>query len=131
MHVTDWLPSLVSAAGGDVRRLDPRRFGNLDGVDQWAAITGIAHTSRPPPRTELLHNIEGAAGRGVAVLRVGRYKLLHRMQTARGFDGWCDACNHTAGCWMPPSSGPGAGAAGRRVALGGQLCCYGAPPMRV
>mmetsp|Transcript_27831 Transcript_27831/g.68748 ORF Transcript_27831/g.68748 Transcript_27831/m.68748 type:complete len:150 (-) Transcript_27831:48-497(-) len=41
---------------------------------------------------------------------------------------WCDACNSTSGCWMPPNSGPGAGAEGHTVAQGGQLCCFGAPP---
>lgn len=30
-HVTDWLPTLVSAAGGSINE-------NIDGVDQWSAI---------------------------------------------------------------------------------------------
>ena len=81
------------------------------------------------PRTEILHNIEGVEGSGVAVVRVGAYKLLQRMQVARGFDGWCDMCNHTAGCWIPPNAGPGAGVPnGTTVAFGGQLCCFSAPP---
>ena len=33
IHVTDWLPTLYSAAGGNVKDL-----GHLDGVDQWRAI---------------------------------------------------------------------------------------------
>lgn len=167
-HVTDWLPTLVAAAGSSAAALGPP-FASLDGVDQWAALTsltsltaargvaatagatsaggtvdaagagtaaarsassGLASSSDPSwPRTELLHNIEGVDGTGVGVIRVGQYKLLHRMQSARGFDGWCDVCNRTEGCWMPPDSGPGASAPdGKVVPLGGQLCCYTAPP---
>ena len=50
------------------------------------------------------------------------------MQSARGFDGWCDACNETHGCYMPKGSGPGADKAEHFVDLGGQLCCFAAPP---
>ena len=148
-HVTDWLPTLVTAAGGSITGLDPGRFGKIDGVDQWAALTALStpavSTSGAAsdrgrqlaaasaaaaafPRKDILHNIEGVDGTGVAVLRVGRHKLLHRMQTARGFDGWCDVCNSTNGCWMPKGSGAGAEKGDRVVALGGQLCCFAAPP---
>ena len=126
-HVTDWLPTLVKAANGDVTRLDPKRFGDLDGIDQWAAL--MQHnTAAPFPRTEILHNIEGEHGSSVAVIRSGQYKLLYRMQKGRGFDGWCDACNNTAGCYMPKGSGPGADKEPKTVQLGGQLCCYAGRP---
>ena len=135
-HVTDWLPTLVTAVGGSIHSLDERRFGGLDGVDQWNALialstsptsmSGALRESQSFPRTEILHNIEGVGGTGIAVLRVGRYKLLHRM--ARDFDGWCDACNSTAGCWMPKGSGPGAEQDDKIVPHGGQLCCLAAPP---
>ena len=139
-HVTDWLPTLVGAAGAAAGRLG-EPFAALDGVSHWDALRSVAALDGDPspdgragsslqaPRTELLHNIEGLDGTGVAAIRVGKYKLLHRMQTARGFDGWCDVCNHTEGCWMPPDSGPGAGAPdGKVVPHGGQLCCFAAPP---
>jgi arylsulfatase B len=51
MHVTDWLPTLVSAAGGDPSRL----LGNIDGLDQWASFT---HLNNPSPRKEMLYNID-------------------------------------------------------------------------
>ncbi|XP_046668442.1 arylsulfatase B-like [Homalodisca vitripennis] len=35
IHITDWLPTLYSAAGGDVVDL-----GKIDGVDQWGAMIG-------------------------------------------------------------------------------------------
>ena len=35
LHVTDWLPTLYSAAGGDAAADLP---ADLDGVDQWASL---------------------------------------------------------------------------------------------
>ena len=56
---------------------------------------------------------------------MGRYKLLHRMQLARGFDGWCDVCAAETGCFVPPAAGP---ASNKTIAHGGQLCCFVQPP---
>ena len=69
MHVTDWLPTFVSAAGGSVTSLGPR-FDGIDGVSQWAALTALSRSddggsatpsSKEPqpysgtfPRTEIL-----------------------------------------------------------------------------
>ncbi len=49
--MTDWLPTLYSAAGGD-----PSALGDIDGIDQWPSLVGRqrAHS----PRTEMLYNIE-------------------------------------------------------------------------
>ena len=47
IHVTDWLPTLYSAAGGNVKDL-----GHLDGIDQWRAIK----LQGPSMRTEMLYN---------------------------------------------------------------------------
>jgi arylsulfatase B len=49
MHVTDWLPTLYRAAGGN-----PEELGSLDGFDQWQSLSGIETSS---PRTEMLYNI--------------------------------------------------------------------------
>lgn len=37
IHVTDWLPTLFSAAGGDIGILDP----DLDGIDQWSSLVSV------------------------------------------------------------------------------------------
>ena len=41
MHVTDWLPTLYSAAGGNIADL-----GELDGIDQWSTIRDDKEDSR-------------------------------------------------------------------------------------
>ncbi|KAF6205152.1 hypothetical protein GE061_019319 [Apolygus lucorum] len=46
-HMVDWLPTLNSATGGDA-------LHGLDGVDQWAALTGASDDT---PRNELLVEI--------------------------------------------------------------------------
>ena len=50
VHVTDWLPTLVRAAGGD-----PATLPRLDGVDQWA---GLVRGAGRGPRREMLYNID-------------------------------------------------------------------------
>ncbi|KAF6205185.1 hypothetical protein GE061_019352 [Apolygus lucorum] len=47
-HMTDWLPTLNAAAGGD-------DLPALDGVNQWSAITG---NQTDPPRSEFLVEID-------------------------------------------------------------------------
>ncbi|XP_065306096.2 arylsulfatase J-like [Dermacentor albipictus] len=63
MHITDWLPTLYSAAGGDVERLTP-----LDGFDMWRALT----TGEASPRSEI--NIDRQAGQ--SALRYRNWKLV-------------------------------------------------------
>ncbi len=55
IHVTDWLPTLYSAAGGQVSDLGP-----VDGVDQWEALLSGGESAR----TEMLYNIAPATGLG-------------------------------------------------------------------
>ena len=63
VHVTDWLPTLVSAAGGDPGTLLGH---NIDGVDQWAALRA---GQQQGPRTEMLYNIDPLANGGNAAFR--------------------------------------------------------------
>ncbi|XP_049270278.1 arylsulfatase I [Rhipicephalus sanguineus] len=65
MHITDWLPTLYSAAGGDVKRLGP-----LDGVDMWHSLV----VGKPSPRTEILLNID--ENTRTAALRHRDFKLV-------------------------------------------------------
>ncbi len=53
--MTDWLPTLYSAAGGNSTDL-----GELDGVDQWEAISAGAE----PPRQERTPGGLSGGGRG-------------------------------------------------------------------
>ncbi|GBP53716.1 Arylsulfatase J [Eumeta japonica] len=62
-HVTDWLPTLVSAAGGRVNK-------TLDGINQWSSIT-VNTNSR---RKEVLITIDDEEG--FAAYRRGDYKLV-------------------------------------------------------
>ncbi|XP_012523879.1 arylsulfatase B [Monomorium pharaonis] len=48
-HITDWLPTLYSAAGGNPSDLD-----QLDGIDQWSAIKG----EKTRKRKSILVNIQ-------------------------------------------------------------------------
>lgn len=66
MHISDWLPTLYTAAGGDRTRLPL----NLDGVDQWASIT----LNKPSRRDTVLYNIDEV--RRNAAIRRGAWKLV-------------------------------------------------------
>lgn len=65
MHVSDWLPTLLSAAGANASSLPL-----LDGVDQWPALSRGA----PTRRLELLHNIDDLEK--YAALRRGDWKYV-------------------------------------------------------
>ncbi|XP_038596224.1 arylsulfatase I [Tachyglossus aculeatus] len=97
VHITDWYPTLVSLAGGNVSEAE-----GLDGYDVWQAIS----EGRESPRTEILHNIDPLynhakhgsleGGFGIwntavqASIRVGEWKLL------TGDPGYSD--------WIPPQT---------------------------
>ena len=49
IHVTDWLPTLYRAAGGD-----PSQLKGLDGIDQWDTLT----KGKASARVEMLYNID-------------------------------------------------------------------------
>lgn len=100
MHVTDWLPTLVTGAAGikisKLGRPCPtcnRSIAPLDGVNQWAMLSQGSDTAR----TEALLKFQVADwdrcthhGKlpckypGSAALRMGKWKLLHGSQGSLG-----------------------------------------------
>jgi len=69
-HVTDWLPTLMSAVGrSDL--LSSSSALTLDGVDQWDYLLGNEEDS---PRTQVLLNVDTVTG--ISGIRVGNFKLL-------------------------------------------------------
>ncbi|XP_046674315.1 arylsulfatase B-like isoform X2 [Homalodisca vitripennis] len=77
MHISDWLPTLISAAGGNTSELM-----NIDGVDQWPSMSqGVATT-----RTEVLHNIDDIYGS--SALTVGDWKIVKGTNYKGQWDGW-------------------------------------------
>ncbi|XP_049777019.1 arylsulfatase B-like [Schistocerca cancellata] len=92
MHVTDWLPTLYSAACGDASSL-PR---DLDGVDQWEALVS-GSLSR---RTELLLNADEASE--TAAVRVGDWKLVIGTLQNGSLDGFFGASGREDAARTPP-----------------------------
>ncbi|KAF4517307.1 hypothetical protein B566_EDAN008642 [Ephemera danica] len=72
-HLTDWLPTLFHAAGGNVRELT-----GLDGRDQWENLlqksTGDLDKDEYAGREELLVNIEDVTGQQSVIYR--NWKLI-------------------------------------------------------
>ncbi|XP_046394780.1 arylsulfatase B-like isoform X2 [Ischnura elegans] len=83
MHVTDWLPTLLSAVNGS-----SRTSARLDGYDMWKVLSeGV-----PSERKGVLLNIDSRENE--AAIRVGDWKLM--IGTATRFNGtWDD--------WYGPS----------------------------
>lgn len=65
MHITDWLPTLLTAAGGN-----PSNLTSIDGMDLWDALSEDTES----PRTSVLHNIDDIYG--VSAITVGDWKLI-------------------------------------------------------
>ncbi|XP_044728637.1 arylsulfatase B-like [Chrysoperla carnea] len=64
--MTDWLPTLYHAAGGNITELRK----DIDGIDSWNTLS----EDKPTNRTEILHNIDDIDG--TAALTVGDYKIV-------------------------------------------------------
>ncbi|KAJ1528578.1 hypothetical protein ONE63_006982 [Megalurothrips usitatus] len=77
MHVTDWLPTLYRAAGGD-----PGALPAIDGVDLWDALSFDLDSNR----TSVLHNIDDVFG--VAALTVGQWKIVTGATYNGTWDSW-------------------------------------------
>ncbi|XP_075257814.1 arylsulfatase B-like isoform X1 [Convolutriloba macropyga] len=66
MHVSDWMPTLYDAAGGDVRNL-----GDIESHSMMDVLTGKSLAS---PRSELLINLNPV--NNSKAIKVGRYKYM-------------------------------------------------------
>lgn len=64
MHITDWLPTLLSAAGGTASNL------TIDGVDLWEELG----KDKQSQRSTVLHNIDDAYK--VAGITSDKWKLV-------------------------------------------------------
>lgn len=65
MHITDWLPTLITAAGGNISNLT-----SIDGMNLWNALSEDTES----PRANILHNIDDIYG--VSAITVGDWKLI-------------------------------------------------------
>ncbi|KAJ0179606.1 hypothetical protein K1T71_005318 [Dendrolimus kikuchii] len=77
MHIVDWLPTLYSAAGGNISVLN-----NIDGIDQWEALSKNYKSNR----TTIVHNIDDIWGS--AAITVDEYKLHKGMNYNGAWDYW-------------------------------------------
>lgn len=78
MHITDWLPTIYSAVGGDLSDLDT----NLDGVSVWNALS----TDTTSNRLEILHNIDDIYGN--AAVTKGDWKVVKGTNYRGQWDNW-------------------------------------------
>ena len=63
-HITDWLPTLMDAVGGDTRDLPD----DVDGISQWDAISSDDRRgSEKGPRDEILVNIHNMYGEAAII----------------------------------------------------------------
>lgn len=77
MQISDWLPTLFSAAGGDISLLQ-----NIDGINMWDVLNANTASSR----TEILHNIDNI-WRSSAIM-VDKWKLVCGTNYNGQWDAW-------------------------------------------
>lgn len=77
MHISDWLPTLYYASGGNIKDL-----GDIYGLNQWETIS----SGTPSPREELLHNIDPIDG--ASALRFKNYKIVNGSNVGGQYNGW-------------------------------------------
>ncbi|XP_073998030.1 arylsulfatase B-like [Rhodnius prolixus] len=66
MHISDWLPTLYTSAGGNLEDL-----GNIDGINQWYYFVN----DTAEPRNEILQNIDDI--HGYSAMRFNEYKYVN------------------------------------------------------
>ncbi|XP_002006611.3 arylsulfatase I [Drosophila mojavensis] len=81
MHIADWLPTLLEAAGGEAA-LAQLNNAQLDGMSVWQALL----KNEVSPRKSVLHNIDDIWGS--AALSVGDWKLVKGTNYNGSWDGW-------------------------------------------
>ncbi|KAM3968215.1 arylsulfatase J [Aphomia sociella] len=77
LHISDWLPTLYSAAGGNTSV-----FKNIDGVNQWEALS----TDSQSERRTILHNIDDIWRN--AAITVDKWKLITGTNYNGKWDSW-------------------------------------------
>uniref|UniRef100_G3MQW0 Sulfatase N-terminal domain-containing protein n=1 Tax=Amblyomma maculatum TaxID=34609 RepID=G3MQW0_AMBMU len=80
IHVVDWFPTLLSAAGGESAE---SQLKDMDGVDQWAAIRD---GTLDGTRTEFVYNLDCKKGKLVGAIRDGDLKFILKPSQVR--TGW-------------------------------------------
>ncbi|XP_034105174.1 arylsulfatase B [Drosophila albomicans] len=81
MHISDWLPTLVEAAGGK-QALGNFSAAILDGMSLWSALVNDSIS----PRKSILHNIDNIWGS--SAITVDEWKLVNGTNYNGAWDGW-------------------------------------------
>ncbi|GAB1863453.1 Arylsulfatase B [Camponotus japonicus] len=102
IHITDWLPTLITAAGGNASNLT-----SIDGVNLWNALSEDTES----PRTNILHNIDDIYG--VSAITVGDWKFIQGSTYNGVWDGWYGPSGRE---WIYDADGVISSTAGRAIA---------------
>lgn len=102
IHITDWLPTLITAAGGNASNLT-----SIDGVNLWDAFSEDTES----PRTNILHNIDDIYG--VSAITVGDWKFIQGSTYNGVWDGWYGPSGRE---WIYDADGVISSTAGRAIA---------------
>lgn len=77
IQISDWLPTLLDAAGGDTSILK-----NIDGISMWSVLNENLESNR----MEILHNIDNIWGS--SAIMMGKWKLIVGTNYNGQWDGW-------------------------------------------
>lgn len=77
IHISDWLPTLFHAAGGDTSLLQ-----NIDGINMWDALSDNMISKR----TEILHNIDNIWGS--SAMMIDKWKIVAGTNYNGQWDSW-------------------------------------------